>query len=107
MTRFGFELDIGDRVRVTYGYDAASGYFVRIRRGYPGREIADYDRHSDGYNGLQGLLKTLVSAGIFTAQETADAVNLVFHGGDLDKLRDEDVGLAAIVVLDLANKRTK
>jgi len=105
VTRFRFELDLGGRTIVVYGYDHAVGYFVRIRKGK--KVIADYDMFSDNYNGLQGLLRTLVAAGVFTAQETADAVNLVFQTDNVETLRDEDVGLAAMVVMRLTDKATR
>ena len=105
MTRFSFELDLGERVRIVYGYDYVLGYFVRIRKGYPGKEIASYDNQTEGYDGLRGLLRTLVSAGVFTATEVADAVNLVFQTSDVDKLDSEDVGRAAIMVMHLTGKK--
>ena len=54
-------------IKAQLGIDRALGWFCTVRDG--GRLRADYDSMADGYDGLQGLVKTLITHGWFTSDD--------------------------------------
>ena len=59
------------------GIDRALGWFCTVRE--RGRLRADYDGMAEGYDGIQGLLKTLIAEGWFRRDDLEEAVRLLPH----------------------------
>jgi len=74
------------------GTDRALGWFCTVRE--EGRMRADYDAMADGYDGLQGLLKTLIAHGWFTRDDLEEAIRLVPHL-EPEEMNDPGVARAA------------
>ena len=71
------------------GSDRALGWFCTVRD--RGRLRAEYDGMADGYDGLQGLLETLIAYGWFTREDLEEAVRLLPH---LEPEEMDDPGVA-------------
>ena len=71
------------------GIDRALGWFCTVRE--QGRLRANYDGMAEGYDGLQGLLKTLIAHGSFTKVDLEEAIRLLPH---LEPHEMDDPGVA-------------
>ncbi len=76
-------------LKAQVGIDRALGWFCTVRE--RGRLRADYDGMAEGYDGLQGLLKTLIAHGWFTTEDLEEAIRLLPH---LERDEIEDPGVA-------------
>ena len=54
-------------IRIVHGWDGALGFYVVASRG--AKRLLEYDATQPGYDGLRGLLRALVAAGLFSTDE--------------------------------------
>ena len=79
-------------IKAQVGIDRALGWFCTVRE--RGRLRADYDGMAEGYDGIQGLLKTLIAHGWFTRDDLEEAIRLLPHL-EPDEMEDPGVARAA------------
>ena len=84
---------------VSYGNDVERGFFCTVTR--DGETVAEYNVTSPNYDGLEGLLQTLVSTGILTAAGVAEAFDLMPEVDHVCDIPSEAGQLAAIVIENL------
>jgi hypothetical protein len=76
-------------IKANVGIDRVLGWFCTVRE--KGRLRADYDGIAEGYDGLQGLLKTLIAHGWFTRDDLEEAIRVLPH---LEPEEMDDPGVA-------------
>ena len=86
----------GQRVVVSYGWSPLLGFFVAVIRG--GRKEIDYDIVTEGYDGLAGLLRSLVSTRIVPQDAVDRALELMPVVEDVADIEDDDARLVATIV---------
>ena len=86
----------GQRVVVSYGWSPLLGFFLAVIRG--GRKEIDYDIVAEGYDGLAGLLRSLVSTRIVPQDAVDRALELMPVVEDVADIEDDDARLVATIV---------
>ena len=76
-------------MKIQVRIDRAIGWFCTVRERR--RLRIDYDEMADGYDGLPGLLKTLIAHGWLTRDDLEEAIRLLPH---LDSEEMDDPGVA-------------
>jgi hypothetical protein len=84
------------RLKATYGWDRAIGFFVEIED--DGVCTVEYDRLHQPYDELPGALRLLVEEGFLAAGDVSDALRL--GGALLRHEMDPGPGRAAMVIDD-------
>ena len=84
---------------VTYGNDDQRGFFCTVVRGK--EKIAEYDRVTVGYDGLEGLLRVLIAAGILTAEGVATAFDWLPVVDDICNIPTDEGQVAAAIIDNL------
>jgi len=99
MARFTITTPAG--IRIVYGWDPASGFFIEIMDTRRRRRIISYDMFSVGYDGLRGILQALADSGIVTGDDIHAALDRIPHLEDVSEIEDDCVRLVAQIVSDL------
>ena len=94
-----FQLVLQDGTMITFGWDAALGFFLVARRGR--RLFLDYDTTTDCYDGLPGLLRALVASGLFTTAEVEDGLEALLRVEDIKAIEDPGTRAVAIITQQL------
>jgi hypothetical protein len=94
--RFALKHPKRKRLKATYGWDLALGFFVEIED--DGVCTLEYDRVHPPYDELNGALRLLVAEGFLSASDVDDAVRL--GGALLPHEMDPGPGRAAVVIDD-------
>lgn len=84
---------------ISYGVDGGGlGFFGTILK--DGRKAAEYDALRSGYDGLPGLLRVIVHAGVVAADDVAEAARLLPHVEAPDEIDEPAVRFIAQVILN-------
>lgn len=99
MAKFKLELKGKNGVTVNYGVDRALGFFCEVIKHKRTRMI-EYDALVPGYDGLNGLIKLLVTEGVL-AQDDATEAFLTLPHLEAKDIKDEGVRRAAEIIENL------
>lgn len=99
MSRFKLTFKRPVHTVVVYGIDSSGGFFCTVVRA--GEPDVRYDQTTEGYDKLEGLLKTLVKEGVLTSAGIAEAYDLLPVVGHPCDLPSAEGQLAAVLLENL------
>ena len=91
-----FQLVLQNGTVIVHGWEIALGFFLVARKGR--RTLLDYDVTSNAYDGLQGLLRALVAAGLFSMDEVEAGLDALLQVESVENIPEPAPRAVAIIV---------
>jgi len=93
------QIVLQDGTVVVHGWDATLGYFLVAHRGR--RLLLDYDATTQGYDGLQGLLRAVGAYGLFSRDEVEAGLDAMLQVESVEDIPDPAAKAVAVIVQNI------